>query len=68
MCSAASDIVGISIHKEFLPLGFPLVASTPTNIDKLEQELSSHSDRRFVQELITALREGFDTGIQQLPT
>ena len=58
----------ISIHKELLPQGFPVVAYTPINIDKLEQELSFHSDRRFVQKLITGLREGFDIEIQQLPT
>ena len=45
-----------------------MVASTPINIDKLEQELSTHPDRCSVHELITGLREGFDTGIQQLPT
>ena len=49
-------------------MGFSFVASTPINIDRLEQELRSHPDREFVNELITGLRYGFDTGIQRLPT
>jgi hypothetical protein len=45
-----------------------LTASTPIDIDRLELELQSHPDRDFVQELITGLRDGFDTGIDPLPT
>jgi hypothetical protein len=43
-------------------------ATTPINIPNLERELRSHPDRDFVSVLITGLTEGFDTGIQPLPT
>jgi hypothetical protein len=47
---------------------FVLSASTPINVSKLESELVSHPDRDFVHELSTGLREGFNTGIDPLPT
>ena len=65
---ADTRTVDISIHRERLLSGFPFVASTPININRLEQELSTHPNRCFIQELITGLREGFHTGMQQLPT
>jgi hypothetical protein len=44
------------------------VVSTPINVDVLEHELRDHPNKYFVQQLVHGLREGFDTGIQQLPT
>ena len=41
---------------------------TPINISRLEQELSKHPDRVYVQKLVHGLTFGFDTGLQELPT
>ena len=57
----------VTVPKSHLTFEPSTVVSTPINIDRLEQELSSHPDRTFVQHLISGLRNGFDTGIQQLP-
>ncbi|XP_060063754.1 uncharacterized protein LOC132544203 [Ylistrum balloti] len=46
--------------------GLPTV-STPINIDMLELELSSHPDRTFVAYLLEGLRQGFDTGVRDIP-
>jgi hypothetical protein len=43
-------------------------ASTPINIDVLEFELTRHPDRVFVNKLIHGLREGFSTGMSQVPS
>ena len=45
-----------------------LKASTPINIKVLNDELRSHPDREFVSYLIHGLTNGFDTGMQNLPT
>ncbi|XP_052067179.1 uncharacterized protein LOC127706563 [Mytilus californianus] len=40
------------------------LASTPINIDKLEEELSSHPDKNFALYLCNGLRQGFDCLVQ----
>jgi len=45
-----------------------LKASTPINIKVLNDELRSHPDSEFVSYLINGLTNGFDTGMQNLPT
>ena len=37
-------------------------ATTPINVDRLEQELQGHPNQVFVQSLVTGLREGFHIG------
>ena len=54
------------VHPSSIPLKF--VASTPIDIDQLERELNHHPDKRFTQFLISGFRDGFDTGISQLPS
>lgn len=41
---------------------------TCINIPLLENFLSTHPDKQFVEYLITGLKEGFYTGIKCLPT
>ncbi|CAF3553719.1 unnamed protein product [Rotaria sp. Silwood1] len=45
----------------------PLVATTPIDICRLEQELVGHPDKEFTSFLLSGLREGFDTGISNIP-
>jgi hypothetical protein len=45
-----------------------LAATTPINVDRLEVELTDHPDRVFVNKLLSGLREGFESGIDPLPT
>ena len=45
-----------------------LYPSTPINIDHLENELQLHPNRSFVRYLLSGLRKGFHTGIQELPS
>ena len=44
------------------------MASTHINIDRLEEDLTDHPDRVFVATLVSGLMEGFDTGLQVLPS
>ena len=37
-------------------------ATTPINVDRVEQELQGHPNQVFVQSLVTGLREGFHIG------
>ena len=53
------------VSRKWLTLG---KATTPINIDALEVELLCHPDRRFVDNLISGLRHGFNTGITNPPT
>lgn len=41
--------------------------TTPININRLEQELTEHSDRPFVGFLLSGLPQGFHAGIQRVP-
>ena len=43
------------------------VTPTPIDVDRLETELVEHPNRTFVSTLITCLRQGFYTGINNLP-
>lgn len=45
-----------------------LQASTPINITVLNNELRLHPDREFVSYLLSGLSNGYDTGMQTLPT
>ena len=47
---------------------FEYKATTNINIDQLEFELLHHPNRQYVNNLIQGLRNGFDTGITELPT
>ncbi|CAF5143754.1 unnamed protein product, partial [Rotaria sp. Silwood1] len=42
-------------------------ATTPIDICRLEQELVGHPDKEFTSFLLSGLREGFDTGISNIP-
>ena len=42
--------------------------STPLNIKKLRQYLNHHPDQYFVNYLVDGFTNGFDTGIQELPS
>ena len=42
--------------------------STPLNIEKLRQYLNHHPDQYFVNYLVDGFTNGFDTGIQELPS
>ena len=44
----------------------PMV-STPINVDLLEEYLADHPDRGFVNYLCSGLRNGFDTGVKDMP-
>ena len=44
-----------------------LVATTPIDVDQLEKELADHPDKKFTLFLVSGLREGFDTGISNIP-
>ena len=43
------------------------VTPTAIDVDRLETELLEHPNRTFVSTLITGLRQGFYTGINNLP-
>ena len=47
-----------------MDFGFNPEATTPVNVVKLEQELSSHPDKDFVSYLCNGLRYGFDSMVR----
>jgi hypothetical protein len=46
---------------------YATTATTPVNIARLAYELKHHPDQGFVNTLITGLRDGFDTGLSDVP-
>ena len=47
-----------------------MFVSSPINVNRLELELINHSDKQFINYLITGLRQGFDIMVSHsnLPT